>query len=145
MFSSAKSLKRVETLQKRALRFLYDKNNSSYQSILKLAGKSRMNVNKLRSFCIEISKTLNNTNPSFMNEKFELRKTKRAVQDQNKLNLEVPIINQVTFGAKSIRYFGPKIANSLPFYIKPNESLTNFERIIKNGDMVSCKCLIYQR
>ena len=104
-----------------------------------------MNVNKLRSLCIEISKTLNNTNPSFMNEKFELRKTKRAVQDQNKLNLEVPIINQVTFGAKSIRYFGPKIANSLPFYIKPNESLTNFERIIKNGDMVSCKGLICQR
>ena len=80
-----------------------------------------------------------------MNEIFELRKTSRAVQNQYKLNLEVPIINQVTFGAKSIRYLGPKIWNSLPFHIKSSESLTTFKRIIKNWDMVSCKCPICQR
>ena len=50
-----------------------------------------------------------------MNEIFELRKTNRAVRNQYKLNLEVPTINQVTFGIKSIRYLGPKIWNSLPF------------------------------
>ena len=44
-----------------------------------------------------------------MNEIFELRKTNRAIRNQYKLNLEVPIINQVTFGAKSIRYRGPKM------------------------------------
>ena len=90
--------------KKRALRFQYVNYDSSYESILKLAGKSRMNVTRLRSLCIEIFKTLNNINPAFMNEIFELRKTKRAVQNQYKLNLEVPVINQVTFGAKSIRY-----------------------------------------
>ena len=68
MFSSAKSLNKVESLQKRALRFLYDNYDSSVESILKLAGKSTMNVNRLRSFSIEISKTLNNINPALMNE-----------------------------------------------------------------------------
>ena len=144
MFSSAKSLNKVESLQKRALRFLYDNYDSSYESILKI-GKSTMNVNRLKSLCIEIFKTLNNINPAFMNEIFELRKTNRAVRNQYKLNLEVPIINQVTFGAKSIRYLGPKIWNSLPFHIKSSESLTTFKRIIKNWDMVSCKCPICQR
>ena len=76
-----------------------------------------MNVNRLRSLCIESFKTLNNINPDFMNEIFELRKTNRAVRNQYKLNLEVPPINQVTFGIKSIRYLGPKIWNSLPFDI----------------------------
>ena len=38
-----------------------------------------------------------------MNEIFELMKTKRAVRNQCKLNLEVPIINQVTLGAKSLK------------------------------------------
>ena len=76
MFSSAKSLNKVESLQKRALRFLYDNYDSSYESILKISGKSTMNVNRLRSLCIEIFKTLNNINPAFMNEIFELRKTK---------------------------------------------------------------------
>ena len=83
-----------------------------------------MNVNRLRSLCIEI---------------WELRKTTRAVRKQYNLNLEVPIINQVTFGAKSIGYLGPKIWNSLPVQIKSSESLTTFKRIIKNWDMVSCK------
>ena len=144
MFSSAKSLNKVESLQKRALRFLYDNDDSSYESILKLAGKSAMNVNRLRSLCIEIYKTLNNINPAFMNEILELWKTNRVVRNQYELNLEVPIINQVTFGAKSIRYLGLKICNSLPFHIKPSKSLTFFKRIIKNRDTVSCKCPICQ-
>ena len=80
-----------------------------------------------------------------MNETFELRNTIRAVRNQYKINLEVPIINQVTFGAKCIKYLRPKIWNSLPFQIKLNESLTTFERIIKNWDTVSCKCPICQR
>ena len=132
MFSSAKSLNKVESLQKRALRFLYDNYDSSYESILKISGKSTMNANRLRSLCIEIFKTLNNINPAFMNEIFELRKTNRAVRNQYKLNLEVPIINQVTFGAKSIRYLGPKIWNSLPFHIKSSENYTTFRKVIKN-------------
>ena len=84
MFSSAKSLNKVESLQKRALRFLCDNYDSSYESILKLAGKSTMNVNRLRSLCIEIFKTLNNINPAFMNEIFELKKANRAVRNQYK-------------------------------------------------------------
>ena len=119
-------------MQKTALRFLYDNYGSSYESILKIAGKSTVNVNRLRSLCIEIFKTLSNTNPAFMNEVFELRKTNSALRNQYKLNLDVPIINEVSFGAKIIRYLGPKIWNSLPFHIKSSESLTTFKRIIKN-------------
>ena len=50
-------------------------NSYSYESILKLAGKSTMNT-RLRSLCIEVFTTLNNINPAFINEIFELRKTK---------------------------------------------------------------------
>ena len=131
-------------MQRRALRFLYDNYDSSNESILKLAGKCTMNVTRLRSLCIEMFKTLNSINPNFMNDIFELKKTNRAVRNQYKLNLEIPIINQVTFGAKSIRHLGPKIWNTLSFHIKSSESLTTFKRIIKNWDTVSCKCLICQ-
>ena len=50
-----------------------------------------MNVTRLRSLYIEIFKTLNNVNPAFMNEIFELRKSYKAVRNQYKLNLDVPI------------------------------------------------------
>ena len=82
IFSSAESLNKVESLQKRTLRFIYDNFDSAYESLLKLTGKSTMNVTRLRSLCIEIFKTLNNIYPVFMNETFELRKTKKAVRNQ---------------------------------------------------------------
>ena len=62
-----------------------------------------------------------------------------------KLNLEVPIKNQLTFEAKNIRYLGPKIWDSLPFHTKSSESLRTFKRIRKNWDTVSYKCPICQR
>ena len=49
MFSSAQSRNKVDSLQKRAFCFLYDNYDSSYESILKLAEKSTMNVTRLRS------------------------------------------------------------------------------------------------
>ena len=62
-----------------------------------------------------------------------LRKTNRAVRNQYKLNLEISIINQATFGAKRSRYLGPKVWNSLPFHQSLNESLTTFKRIKIQG------------
>ena len=104
-----------------------------------------MNVTRLLSLCIEMFKTLNSINPNFMNDIFELRKTNGAIRNQCKPNLEVPIMNQVTFGAKSIIYLGPEIWNTPPFHIKLSESLTTFKRIMKNWDSVLCKCPICQR
>ena len=109
MFSSAKSSNKFESLQKRALRFLYEDYVSSYEELLQKAGKETMKVNRLRSLCIEIYKLINNIKPMYMDELFKIRKTSRVVRSNYKLNLDVPTINQVSFGDKSLRYYRPKI------------------------------------
>ena len=48
MFSSAKSLNKVESLQKSALRFLYEDYVSSYEELLQKAEKETMKVNKIK-------------------------------------------------------------------------------------------------
>ena len=144
MFSSAKSLNKVESLQKRALRFLYEDYVSSYEELLQKAGKETMKVNRLRSLCIEIYKLINNINPTYMNEIFKLRKISREVHSNYKLNLYVSTINQVSFGGKSLWYYEPKIWNSLSFHIKSSENLEAFINIIKNWNGVSCKCKMCQ-
>ena len=144
MCSSAKSLNKVESLQKRSLRFLYKDYVSSYDGLLQKAGKETMKVNRLRSLCIEIYKSINNINPMYMNEIFKLRKTSRAVRSNYKLNLDVPTINQASFGDKSVRYYGLKIWNLLPFHIKSSDNLEAFKYIINNWNGVSCKCKICQ-
>ena len=88
-----------------------------------------MEVNRLRNLQIEI---------------FKPRKTSRAIGSNYKFNLDVPIINQVCFGDKSLRCCGPKIWNLLPFHVKSSENLEVFKNIIKNWNGVSCKCKVCQ-
>ena len=75
--SSAKSLNKIENLQKRALRFLHNGCSSSYEELFKKSGKSTANVSNYVSLCIEIFKTLNDFNPSVIKDIFQLRMTNR--------------------------------------------------------------------
>ena len=54
MFSSTQSLSKIKNLQKRALRFLYDDFEASYEDLLSKGGKSKINVRILRTLCVEI-------------------------------------------------------------------------------------------
>ena len=59
MFSNATSLlKKIENLQKRALRFLYNNYQLTYEEMLDKANRSTMNVKRLRFLCVEIYKTI---------------------------------------------------------------------------------------
>ena len=90
MFSSTQSLNKIENLQKRALRFLYDGFKASYEDLRLKGGKSKMNVRRLRTLYVEIYKALNDLNPSFMNTIFRLKINTRKVRDKYKLNLDIP-------------------------------------------------------
>ena len=142
MFSSAKSLDKIESLQKRALRYLYSDYESSYNTLLAKSGKVTVKVSRLRSLCVEIYKRINSINPSFMSAIFRLRVTNRMVCSQYSLNLDIPKVNRVSFGNKSIIYFGPKIWNFLPPHIKSCENLETFKRVIKNWDGLTCNCRV---
>ena len=123
MFSSASSLQKIENLRKRALRFLYNDYEISYEELLLKSDRAKMNVNRLRILCTEIYKTINNLNPEFMRDLFSLRETSRLVRKKYILNLNIPVYNQVTLGSKGLRVFGPKVWNSLSYHMKSSENL----------------------
>ena len=49
-----------------------------------------MNIQRLRFLCIEIYKTLNNLNHSFMKKLFGKRDENRVTRNRHKLNLTIP-------------------------------------------------------
>ena len=104
MLSHKKSLDKIESLHKRALRFLLNDYVSSYEQLLEKSGKCNMKMRRLRCLCVEIYKTLNDLNPNFMKETFEKREKNRVTRDRYKLNLNIPRRNQFTFGAKSFEF-----------------------------------------
>ena len=78
MLANAKSVHKIEAIQKRALRFMFNDYESSYEDLLKKSGKPSMNLRRTRSLCMEIYKTINNTNPEFMKSLFKVCKANRA-------------------------------------------------------------------
>ena len=113
-FSSSKSLQKIEKLQERALRFLYNDHTSSYDDLLSRSRSTKctMHVARRRLLCIEIFKTLNHLNPPFMQSIFELRSSIYSSRNPNNLAYFRP--NQTTFGSKSLKSIGPQIWNGLP-------------------------------
>ena len=71
-----KSLQKIEKLQERTLRFLYNDHKSSYNDLLLKSGRCTMQVSHQRTLCIEIYKTMNDLNPPFMKNFFKLRSSR---------------------------------------------------------------------
>ena len=104
IFSSTHSLNTIENLLKRALRFLYDDIEAAYENLLSKGGKFKMNVKRLRTLCVEIYKTINDLNPSSMNDIFKLKINGREVRDKHKLNLDLNGIKEL-LATKASRYY----------------------------------------
>ena len=137
-FSSEKSVKKIEKIHERALRFLYNDSTSSYDDLLSKAEKCTMRISRLRTLCIEIYKTVSKLNPPFMQDIFKLKQTTRSARNPNELIHHRP--NQVTFGSKSLLSLGPQIWNALPKEIKLAENIQTFKRLIKQWDGPTCNC-----
>ena len=71
IFPTAKSLSKIESLQKRALCFLYNNYSISHEGLLEKAGKVKISVSRLRIVLVEIYKTVNKL--KLMNNIFKVK------------------------------------------------------------------------
>ena len=130
-FTSPKAINKIKSVQKRALRFLFDDQESYYDTLLMKAKKPTMTVQRLRYLCAEIHRTVNDLNPSYMKNVFKKSDTIRSKQMQPQNNFIVPQSSYYEFGTKSLTSLGPKIWNSLSVNIKSAETFEVFKKLIK--------------
>ena len=76
MLSSVKSIYKIENLQKRALRYMLSVYESSYHGLFSFSSNCAINLRLQRNLCVKIYKSLNDLNPSFMQQIFETHKLK---------------------------------------------------------------------
>ena len=118
--------KKIESIQKRALRLRYNDYTSNYDSLFAKANKPSMEIKRYRTLVLEIFKTLNVLNPTYIHELFYLRSS--SARRPN--NIVVLRTNTNTYGTESLRSLGPQIWNSLPEHIKAETSLAHFRSLI---------------
>ena len=117
---------KINKIHERALRIAYKDYVSSFDILLERDKSGTIHTKNLQTLMMEIFKTQNNKNPSFMNEIFRERVNMYNLRNNN--DLVLPRIKTVNFGSESIRDRGPQLWFSLPQDIRNTESLSLFNQ-----------------
>ena len=95
-----------------------------------------MELKRLRNLALEIFKTINDLNPSFMKSIFSAKLNAKVRPN----DILVKACKSATFGDKSLTTLGPKIWNALPQNIKAENSYVKFKEYIATWFGPKCKC-----
>jgi hypothetical protein len=135
-FCSSGSMKKLEKIQERALRLLLNDYESSYEILLTNSNKTTLQIRRIKVLATEIFKTINDLNPSYMKEIFELN-TRR---DTGSKRLIVQSQKSMKYGSYTLRSLGPRIWNKLPSKIRDSNTLKSFKALINEWSGPTCNC-----
>ena len=97
-FCSCKDAQKIEKLQKRALRLIYNDYTSSYEDMLKMANLPYLEVHRLRCIAIECFKIMSRSNPVYINDLLQTFSTTYNLRKSN--TFSIPQVRMVNYGKK---------------------------------------------
>ena len=125
MFCQRSSNTRINHLHERALRIVYNDNESTFEDLLKKDNSVSIHHKNIRLLGIELYKVKNNLSNHLMSEIFNLRNIDYYLRSQT--DLKQGPVNMVNYGLKSLRYLAPNIWDIIPFEIRNLGSLAEFK------------------
>ena len=127
---------KMEKIQERALRFIYNDYSTNYNELLLDNSESTLYLKRVRSMAHEVYKALNDTSPKYSKEMLRLRSNPM----RRPMDLYVPRVNQIKFGYRSYSFEAPSLWNSLPLGIRKSENFELFKSLVKIWTGPSCRC-----
>ena len=103
-----------------------------------------MHQRNLQLLMIEIFKTRNNLNPTFMKNIFAEGDNYHGLRNINHLQLQK--VRTTIYGTENIQYRGCLSWSSLPSFLTDSSTIQEFKRKIKqwNGDLCTCRlCRVF--
>ena len=137
-FSGLVELHKMERVNERAIRFMYDDQSTEYYQILKEKNEKTLYGKRIRSICCEIFKSRHDLNPKYMADIFEQRPS--PYPSRRPHDIFVPGYVSKTFGKNSLRIDGASLWNSLPENLKSASCLAVFKKGINELMTPTCQC-----
>ena len=139
LFSTKAANNEINRTHKRALRILFKDYDSSFDELLEKSESVKIHVQNLQKLMIEIYKTMNNLNPSYIWEFHEEKVVKYDLRTKNLCRL--PKTQTTKFGIESLSFRGSLLWNTLRDQIKALPNVAAFKRAIKHwlGDKCNCR------
>ena len=99
-FCSQSNTNKLENIQKRALRFIYNKYTSSHADLLRAAGTEYLHTNRVKYMACEVFKIVNKISPLFIQDFIALKHTQYSIRQDN--SAVVPPVRTTKYGLKII-------------------------------------------
>ena len=140
-FCGEVNTKKIEKIQERALRFIYQDYNSSYDTLLDKSKLPSLKVRRLRAIALEAIKILNNQTPVYLNDILTYKPHSYSFRYTN--TVEIPQVRTSSYGVRSFRSTAAEIWNSLPQKFQEIKSTEQFRSQIgtwSGGGGGVCTC-----
>ncbi len=137
-YCSINDMKKIENIQKRALRYVFNDYTSNYSEIRAKASKPLLYVHRIKLIMIEIYKIVNKMGPRYQHEMFTLKENHHNLR--NTMSLITPKFNTVKHGKLSMRYDGAVIWNALANDVKKSINIHVFKQFMVNWTGPDCSC-----
>ena len=111
-FCSAKNTVKMDKIQERALRFVYNDFTSSYEELLHMSKLPSLKVRRMRSIAIETFKIINRKGPSYLYDLINIKKHQYSFRYKN--TAQLPQVRTTRYGINSFRFTAAKFWNELP-------------------------------
>ena len=127
-FCSKVNTEKLEKLQYRGLKIVYNCYESSYEELLTRANLPTLHVGRLRTIALETYKCINNFAPKYIRDLINLKQSSYSFRYEN--TLQIPTVRTVAYGQKSFRFEAARVWNGLPNELRKVSAFKDFERLV---------------
>ena len=139
-FCSKVNTEKLEKLQYRGLKIVYNCYESSYEELLTRANLPTLHLGRLRTIALETYKCINNSAPKYVRDLVNLKQSSYSFRYEN--TLQIPTVRTVAYGQKSFRFEAARVWNSLPNELRKVSAFKDFERLIRTWTGPKCNCAV---
>ena len=132
MLCSKTDMQRAEKVQYKSLQVVYNNYMATYDELQKIHQRH------LQFLAIEIYKSKNKLNPSFMWKTYKEKNIPYSLR--RGISLFIPNANTQKYGINSLNFRGSVLWNNLPITLKECKSLEEFKLQLKQSGNLSCTC-----
>ena len=127
-FCSEKNTNKIEKLQERALRFIYDDYTNSYNHLLEQSKLPSLKIRRMRTMALETYKIVNKSSPEFLHNIITIKDSSYNFRYKN--TVVIPQPRTTRYGKKSFSYEAARLWNSLPNEARNLSTFGQFENFI---------------
>ncbi len=135
-FCSTTDAQKLEKLQERALRLIFNDSTSSYVQLCQNSFKCSLYIERQKQILAQTFKCVTKTNPPYMNDLFVSKVTNYNLRSAT--SMELPNFKTVTYGQHTFRYEGAKLWNLLN--VKQITTFKEFRNVLKEWSGEKCTC-----